>query len=191
MKKLFEIDLKDYDENAPRFERPSVRGIILKEGKIALVHSLKYDYYKFPGGGCEKNENHHATLIREVKEETGLVVISSSIKEFGMVHRIQKGDFGDTFVQDNFYYFCDVGDQVQNQKLDDYEDEEQFTLEFISIEDAIKVNKNNHHGEMSKVYTMMIERDSKVLEILKNIFFELGYEASGRSLAKDEPPCKF
>ena len=51
MKKLFEIDLKDYDENAPRFERPSVRGIILKEGKIALVHSLKYDYYKFPGGG--------------------------------------------------------------------------------------------------------------------------------------------
>ena len=83
-----------------------------------------------------------------------------------MVHRIQKGDFGDTFVQDNFYYFCDVGDQVQNQKLDDYEDEEQFTLEFISIEDAIKVNKNNHHGEMSKVYKMMIERDTKVLEML-------------------------
>ena len=167
MKTLFEIDLKDYDENAPRFERPSVRGIILKEGKIALVHSLKYDYYKFPGGGCKKNEKHEETLIREVKEETGLVVIPSSIKEYGMVHRIQKGDYGDTFVQDNFYYFCDVGDQVQSQKLDDYEDEEQFTLEFISIEDAIKVNKNNHHGEMSKVYTMMIERDTKVLEMLQ------------------------
>ena len=40
------------------------------------------------------------------------------------------------------------------------------SLEFISIEDAIKVNKNNHHGEMSKVYTMMIERDTKVLEML-------------------------
>ena len=86
-----------------------------------------------------------------------------------MVHRIQKGDFGDTFVQDNFYYFCDVGDQVQNQKLDDYEDEEQFTLEFISIEDAIKVNKNNHHREMSQVYTMMIERDTKVLEMLLEV----------------------
>ena len=166
MKTLFEMDLKDYDENAPRFERPSVRGIISREGKIALVHSLKYDYYKFPGGGCKKNEKHEETLIREVNEETGLVVIPSSIKEFGMVHRIQKGDYGDTFVQDNFYYFCDVGDQVQGQKLDDYEDEEQFTLEFISIEDAIKVNKNNHHGEMSKVYTMMIERDTKVLEML-------------------------
>ena len=52
------MDLKDYDENAPRFERPSVRGIISREGKIALVHSLKYDYYKFPGGGCKKNEKH-------------------------------------------------------------------------------------------------------------------------------------
>jgi len=166
MKKLFEIDLKDYDENAPRFERPSVRGIILKEGKIALVHSLKYDYYKFPGGGCEKNENHHATLIREVKEETGLAVISSSIKEFGMVHRIQKGDFGDTFVQDNFYYFCDVEKEVENQNLDDYENEENFTLEFVSIEHALNVNYTHPHGEISNIYKMMIERDSKVLEML-------------------------
>ena len=166
MKTLFEIDLKDYDENAPRFERPSVRGIILKEGKIALVHSLKYDYYKFPGGGCEKNENHHATLIREVKEETGLVVISSSIKEFGMVHRIQKGDFGDTFVQDNFYYFCNVEKEVKSQNLDDYENEENFTLEFVSIEHALNVNYTHPHGEISNVYKMMIERDSKVLEIL-------------------------
>ena len=82
MKTLFEIDLKDYDENAPRFERPSVRGIILKEGKIALVHSLKYDYYKFPGGGCKKNEKHEETLIREVKEETGIdVEIDTRFKE--------------------------------------------------------------------------------------------------------------
>ena len=166
MKTLFEIDLKDYDENNPRFERPSVRGIILKEGKIALVHSLKYDYYKFPGGGCEKNENHHATLIREVKEETGLVVISSTIKEFGMVHRIQKGDFGDTFVQDNFYYFCNVEKEVKSQNLDDYENEENFTLEFVSIEHALNVNYTHPHGEISNVYKMMIERDSKVLEIL-------------------------
>jgi len=170
MKTLFEMDLKDYDENAPRFERPSVRGIISLEGKIALVHSLKYDYYKFPGGGCKKNEQHEETLIREVNEETGLVVIPSSIKEFGMIHRIQKGDYGDTFVQDNFYYFCDVGDTVQSQKLDDYENEEKFTLEFVSIENALNVNYTHPHGEISNVYKMMIERDSKVLEMLKNNF---------------------
>ncbi len=117
---------------------------------------------------AKKNENHHATLIREVKEETGLIVISSSIKEFGMVHRIQKGDHGDTFVQDNFYYFCDVEDQVQGQKLDDYEDDERFTLEFVSIEDAIKVNKNHNHGEKQndEFYNGMFQRETKVLEML-------------------------
>ena len=78
MKTLFEMDLKDYEENGSRFERPSVRGIIFKDDKIALVHSKKYDYYKFPGGGCKKGENLVETLIREVQEETGLVVIPSS-----------------------------------------------------------------------------------------------------------------
>ena len=168
MRLLFEIDTKDYKEDGRAFVRPSVRAVIVRDGKIAMVHSLKYDYYKFPGGGCEKNENHHATLIREVEEETGLAVIPSSIKEFGMVHRIQKGDFGDTFVQDNFYYFCNVENQVQCQKLDDYEDEERFTLEFVSREDAIKVNKYNHHGEKQndEFYNGMFQRETKVLEML-------------------------
>ena len=41
---LFEIDTKDYDPNGTAFVRPSVRGIILRDGKVAMVHSLKYDY---------------------------------------------------------------------------------------------------------------------------------------------------
>ena len=170
MKTLFEIDLQDYDEKGPRVERPSVRGIILKDGKIALVHSLKYDYYKFPGGGCKKDENHIETLVREVKEETGLVVNPNTIEEFGMVHRIQKGDFGDTFVQDNFYYMCQVGDDIQNQQLDDYEDEENFTLEFVTIDEAIAVNENHHHGskEEDMFYKVMIERESRVLALVKD-----------------------
>ena len=54
-----------------------------------------------------------------------------------------------------------MGDQVQSQKLDNYEDEERFTLEFVSIEDAIKVNKNHNHGEKQN-------DDNKDLGILNN-----------------------
>ena len=72
MRLLFELDKKDYDPNGSRFVRPSVRGIIIKDGKVAMIHSQKYNYYKFPGGGMEKNEDQISTLLREVKEEAGL-----------------------------------------------------------------------------------------------------------------------
>ena len=124
MRSLFEIDTKDYDINGTTVSRPSARGIIIKDGKLAMIHSIKYDYYKFPGGGIEKNEQRESALIREVLEETGLDVIPQTIKEYGMVHRIQKGDYEDVFIQDNYYYLCDVEDNVHEQKLDDYEKEE-------------------------------------------------------------------
>lgn len=93
MKRLFTIDLHDYDENGTKVYRPSVRGIIFTEdGKMALAHSRKRHYYKFPGGGIEAGENHIEALLREVKEETGLSVIPDSIKEFGNVLRLQKGN---------------------------------------------------------------------------------------------------
>lgn len=51
MKRLFTIDLKDYDEYGIHVYRPSVRAIIMaEENKIALVHSKNRHYYKFPGG---------------------------------------------------------------------------------------------------------------------------------------------
>ena len=54
-------------------------------------------------------------------------------------------------------------------EFDDYEDEERFTLEFVSIEDAIKGNKNNHHWEKQndEFYNGMFQRETKVLEMLQ------------------------
>ena len=167
MRLLFEIDLKNYDKNGKAFKRPSARAIIMKDNKIYMVHSLVYDYYKFPGGGIEKDESNIDALIRETAEEAGLVVIKDSIKEYGYVHRIQKAkDEGySMFIQDNFYYLCDVEDRKINQNLDDYEDSEKFTLELVEPKIAINANKNSDHGPKNKD---MIEREAKVLEMLIN-----------------------
>lgn len=167
MKLLFEIDKKNYDYNGKAFVRPSARAIIIKNNKIYMVHSLVYDYYKFPGGGIEKNESNIDALIRETAEEAGLVVIKDSIKEYGYVHRIQKAkDPGySMFIQDNFYYLCDVEDRKINQNLDDYEDFEKFTLELVDPKIAINANRNSNHGPKN---LDMIEREAKVLELLIN-----------------------
>lgn len=166
MKLLFCVDKKDYEATWPHSKRPSVRGIIRKDNKLAMVHSLKYDYYKFPGGGIEGEEAHEATLIREVKEETGLTVKPETIREYGYVLRLQKSDYlADTvFEQENFYYTCEVSEETGVQKLDDYEAEEGFTLEFVTPEEAILANQNCHCTEWDKA---MVERETRVLEGLK------------------------
>ena len=163
MRLLFELDTKDYDPGGVPFVRPSVRGILIRGGKIAMVHSLKYDYYKYPGGGIEPGESLEDALIREVAEEAGLSVIPESIREYGLVHRVQKSDRADFFIQDNYYYLCDAKDAVQPQHLDDYEAEERFTLEFVEPLHAIRTNRQKDHGPKDPI---MLEREARVLEML-------------------------
>ena len=170
MRELFVIDKKDYDKNGTVGRRPSVRGIIIKDGCIAMMHSLKYDYYKLPGGGMESGETYEDTLIREVREESGLVVKVDSIKEFGYVRRIEKGKIDDIFIQDNYYYLCEVEDMQEEQELDDYEAEEQFVLEFVAPKHAIETNEKANHREKEETQTFkgMLERENRVLELVKN-----------------------
>ena len=79
MRRLFTIDLKDYREDFRIFRRPSARAIIRREGKLRMVYSPVEKYYKFPGGGIRGNEDRIDTLIREVREETGLMLIPMTV----------------------------------------------------------------------------------------------------------------
>ena len=170
MKRLFTIDLKDYDPNGEKFYRPSVRGIFFdNNGNIAMVYSQKYHYYKFPGGGIEGDESHIETLAREIKEETGMTLIPESAKEFGEVLRIQKKDETDEgiiLVQYNYYYTCKVEDKIGKQDLDNGEKDAEFVLKYVPIEEAIKTNGAFQGKPIKK---QMIEREKRVLEILKDL----------------------
>lgn len=170
MRELFVLDKKNYNPNGSVGKRPSVRGIIVRDGKIAMMHSVKYNYYKLPGGGIEGQETFEETLIREVREESGLVVIPNSIKEFGYVRRIEKGKIEDIFIQDNYYFLCEAEDGIVAQELDEYEADEEFTLEFVTIDDAIRINENANHFEKNEdsIFCGMIDRENKVLLLLKS-----------------------
>ena len=170
MKLLFTIDKKNYKEGGTVFVRPSVRGIIQKNGLIAMIHSLKYDYYKFPGGGMEKGETHEETLIREVAEESGLQVIPSSIQPFGYVKRMEKGSIDDIFIQENFYFFCDAKENLLPQQLDAYEAQECFTLAFVAPDHAISANllAMEKVADEKPLYVTMLERENRILQMIKN-----------------------
>ena len=74
MRLLFTIDTKDYDPEGKAFVRPSARCIAIREGRVAMVYSRKYDYYKFPGGGIERGETREQALIRECQEELAVIL---------------------------------------------------------------------------------------------------------------------
>ena len=56
--------------------RPRACAAIIQNGKILMVlhRSSIREYWTLPGGGIENNEIPEQTIVREVKEETGLDV---------------------------------------------------------------------------------------------------------------------
>jgi 8-oxo-dGTP diphosphatase len=81
-----------------------VRGIIIDDGKIALIERVKADgttYYIFPGGGIEGEESHSQALLREMKEELGVEVSIGEL--FGEYHSTASD--GQELV--NYFYLCE------------------------------------------------------------------------------------
>lgn len=173
MKQLFTIDLKNYGADWKRSRRDSARAIIhVGDDKLALVYATKLGYYKFPGGGIHDGEDKLVALAREVQEEVGLVLVAESVREFGVATRYQKSALAENtiFVQDNFYYECDVERDEQgnlkiiSQKLDAYEDQAGFELRLVSIKEAALANRL--YRDTNDFNIAMIARDTRVLEML-------------------------
>lgn len=165
MQELFSLDMKDYNPDGEVVRRPSVRAVIIQDGKVLLVYSTKYGYYNFPGGGFKDElkdrivesfevdkdieniidiKDIKETLLREVEEETGYIINPDTIREYGHVLRKQKDFFNENgiFEQDNLYYFCDLSGQMGETDLEEYEREEGYVPVWI---DAFDASVNNKH----------------------------------------------
>lgn len=163
MKELVIFDDKNYGQNANRIKREAVRAVIVKDGAIALVKSLKENYYKFPGGGIEENESHIDTLIRETKEETGLIIRPETVVELGSVREIRKSVYNDdVFEQNSYYYFAKVSDNLESQQLTDVEKELQYVLSWVNPQTAYDVDI-----KLGQVYhNKFLLREAFILELL-------------------------
>ena len=141
MEPMFTLDLKDYDGTEEVVRTPASRGIIWKDGKLALIHSRTFGYYKFPGGGMEECEDLIDALIGEVREESGLDVIPGSVREYGMSKRIEKGIWEYVLDQDSYYFICDVSDRIYPQELGKHESVARFELEYVEPRVAVEANE--------------------------------------------------
>lgn len=166
MRLLLDVDMKNYPPEAPEVVRPSVRGVVIRGGKVAMIHVERYGYYVFPGGGIEKGETPGEALRREMAEEAGLILLMESIRPFGRVHSVQLGMLGDKFVQDNDYYLCRAKESTSSVALEAYEAEAGYTLAFVTPREALETNRRAAEKGDDPTGEAIVSRTNFVLEAL-------------------------
>lgn len=131
------------DVHGKTVSRTAVRGVILRGRDLLMIHSATVGDYKFPGGGVDEGESHAQALAREVLEESGATLVRIGREIGAVVEYNHASDEGfDTFKMTSHYFLCDVAQDFGLQRLDDYEAVLGFEPRWISIEEALRVNRS-------------------------------------------------
>ncbi len=141
MKILACYDEKNYSNTTKVYEKYSIRGIVMIDGKLAMQRSSKGEY-KVPGGGLEAGETHEETLRRELDEEVGLVLVEGSLKELGEITEIRRDIFEpDTkYICHSVFYACEVTEERRPIHPSASELKKGYHLEWATPEEICKVN---------------------------------------------------
>lgn len=133
--------------------REAARAIVSdNDNMISLLHATKNNYYKLPGGGIEKDENHFEALKRECLEEIGSEVEVKSeigmIVEYRSKHKLN---------QVSYCYIAKLTGEKGKPNLTDSEISEGFIPVWLSIDEAKQKLKDSSPGHYDGEY--MVARD--------------------------------
>ncbi|MBA4495395.1 NUDIX domain-containing protein [Paenactinomyces guangxiensis] len=118
---------------------PSIRAIIQDEQGRVLF--LKGEGWKMPAGSIELGESIYDTLKREVKEETGLDVISATLIAIYTSKPIITNRFGDQYQMFEFLFRVDEWSGTLLTETD-----ETTEAKFLHIDER-PVDRNGYWGE--------------------------------------------
>lgn len=141
MEILATFDAKDYQDTTELFEKYSVRGIIMQNGRLAMQCSRDGEY-KIPGGGLEQGETFIQALIREIHEETGLHVIEGEIYELGEITEVRRDLFQEKkkYICHSMFYYCKVGPKRDALQLTPSEIKKGYELKWVEPEEIYRRN---------------------------------------------------
>ncbi|MFA5603360.1 MAG: NUDIX domain-containing protein [Bacilli bacterium] len=146
-----ELEEKDITD----FTKKSRALLINRENKVLVANSG--GVYLLPGGGCELNENSDDTVVRELKEETGLDYKKIDLTKLVTIDHYQKnypkkdGTITNRLMSTTYFFgslFDNVEVNVNSQTLTDSELDAGFRLELIpynNLRDVLLTNKTDNH----------------------------------------------
>ncbi len=142
MQTILVLDEKNYDDSMPVLERYGVRAIIRRGNLIAMQQSASGDY-KIPGGGMNPGESVVEALAREVREETGLVIIPESMRELGEIVEIRRDIFDDNtkYIAHSYHYLCDAKEETVATEMTESEIKRGYHPVWADIDTIIETNE--------------------------------------------------
>ncbi|MBP5152663.1 MAG: serine hydrolase [Lachnospiraceae bacterium] len=133
---------------ANRFEnysktRGGSRAVIIQDGKILLTHESNSGLWLLPGGGTEEGETPEECVIREVEEETGVIIRPT--EQFLTLH-----EYYEEYRYTGYFFVCEVTGKGQ-MNLTDIEKQRGVQPEWIPLKDAVELfSKHESYAETSE-----------------------------------------
>jgi len=118
--------------------REACRGLVTVEGRLLLTYEVHTDQWFIPGGGMEPGETREECCIRELGEETGILV---------------KPDFPFLTIEEYYeewkyishYYLCEITGKTE-RKLTEREKEVGLEPRWLPLEEALEIfSKHNEY----------------------------------------------
>lgn len=157
MKLISEIQLEEFEDKSNVRLREAVRAIVLKNGEMAILYVSNKNYHKLPGGGIEQGEDLQEALDREIMEEVGTTI--ENIREVGKIVEYRKQH---NLQQISYCFIADVKDDKGKQNFTNEEKEEGFELKWVSVEEALRLMKNDKPKDYLGTYVQV--RDVDIIE---------------------------
>ena len=144
--------------------------LLIVNSKNEILLAYQKNGYEFPGGTNEQGEELDKTVIRELQEETGIVLKETNLEPFASLKGYYKDwpEEGRNKLIEIFYYELKTDElpNLDNINLTESEKQGNFKLEYINLDEVEDVVKKNVeiYGDNRGIAKDML----KVLEIYKN-----------------------
>ncbi len=136
--------------------RTACRGIIIENSKILLSYETVTDQWMIPGGGLEENESDRECCIREVAEETGILVDVSECM-------LEINEYYEDWKWINKYFFCKVTGTTET-KLTQREQKVGMEARWLPVDEIKDIfSKHNSYAETDEMRRGMYLREYTAL----------------------------
>lgn len=136
--------------------RTACRGIVIENSEILLSYESVTGQWMIPGGGLEENESETDCCIREVAEETGILVNASECL-------LEIDEYYENWKLINKYFICKVKGTT-NTKLTEREQKVGMEARWLSVDNAKNIfSKHTSYTETDEMRRGLYLREHTAL----------------------------